>query len=338
MIRRTLACALLAPPLALACGGGDSPFDPTGTPFVVVEPPGAERTATNRSEADETGAAEPEPPGDGELVSLEWLAGGDFPSVPSAFVSPVQNAELRAAIQGALAGQEGRFSVIVHNLADGRYASLKAGDTYYAASLFKAAVLLEAYRQRDSGELDFAKEVEVTKAAAENDLGTLEYLEIEIGDKVTIGDAVKAMIVVSDTTLGNLVLEEVGYSNVDDTLREIGASTMTVSDTELPTTAADMAALVGAIARGDGVSEASRQEMLSLMAQEWFAEGVVAGLPAGTLYAHKTGSYTDATHDVAIVEGPAGPYLIAVLSDRSSEWEPIADVSAAVWQYFAENP
>ena len=63
--------------------------------------------------------------------------------------------------------------------------------------------------------------------------------------------------------------------------------------------------------------------------------GVVAGIPAGTAFAHKSGSFTDATHDVAVVEGPAGPYIIAVLSDRSSQWAPIASVSDAVWRYFA---
>ena len=96
-----------------------------------------------------------------------------------------------------------------------------------------------------------------------------------------------------------------------------------------------MYSVISAIATGDGVSEGSRQEMLSLMAQEWFRNGVVAGIPAGTPFAHKTGSFTDATHDVAVVEGLAGPYIIVVLSDRSSHWGPIASVSDAVWRYFA---
>ena len=78
--------------------------------------------------------------------------------------------------------------------------------------------------------------------------------------------------------------------------------------------------------------------MLSLMAQEWFTSGVVAGIPAGTPFAHKSGSFTDATHDVAVVDSPSGPYIIVVLSDRSYRWEPIASISAAVWAHFAGDP
>ncbi len=167
------------------------------------------------------------------------------------------------------------------------------------------------------------------------DLGTLEYLGIEEGDKVLLGEAVEAMIVVSDTALANLVLEEVGSANVDATIAEIGATVTSVGTRDLPTSAADMYAIISAIASGEGVSEASRQEMLSLMAQEWFRSGVVAGIPAGTPFAHKTGSFTGATHDVAVVGGPAGPYIIVVLSDNSYRWEPIAAISAAVWQYFS---
>jgi beta-lactamase class A len=78
--------------------------------------------------------------------------------------------------------------------------------------------------------------------------------------------------------------------------------------------------------------------MLSLLLQEGFRSGIVAGVPEGTPVAHKTGSYTDATHDVALVWGPGGPYIIAILTNRSYDWEPISAVSRAVWDYFAANP
>ncbi len=332
--------ALLVAPLVLAAcnGGGDpQPSDPTATPLVVLGTP----DASSPSPAASTPTADPTetPAPSGELISLDWLAdGAAFPAVPSPFAPPVDDPELLAAVEGALDGLDGGFSVVVHNLADGRYAAINPGTTYYAASLFKAAVLLEAYRQRDLGIIDFATELTVDEESVEYDLGTLEYLGIEEGDMVLLGEAVEAMIIVSDTALANLVLEEVGFANVDATLAEIGATVTSVSTRDLPTSAADMHAIIAAIATGQGVSEGSRQEMLNLMAQEWFRAGIFAGLPAGTLASHKTGTFNDATHDVAVVDGPAGPYIIAVLSDLSYRWEPIATVSAAVWDYFAGEP
>ena len=146
------------------------------------------------------------------------------------------------------------------------------------------------------------------------------------------------MIVVSDTPLALLMIDQLGSNNVDATLRSIGATVMTVNDSNLPTTAIDLAQLMTAIVAGYGVTTASRDEMLSLMAQEWYRDGIIAGVPAGTSVSHKSGSYTGAEHDAAIVWGPAGPYVIVVLTDGSGDWAPIAAVSAAVWQYFEANP
>jgi beta-lactamase class A len=245
---------------------------------------------------------------------------------------------LQAAVNGSLASFPGKASVVVHNLADGRYAAVNESEVYYAASTFKAAVLLEAYRQRDAGKLDFAKEVVVEDKYVMNDLGTLEYLEIAVNDRITIADAVRGMIVVSDTPLANLLTDQLGSNNVDATIRSVGASTMTVNDRALPVTALDLTQLMTAIAAGQGVSAASRDEMLSYLAQEWFTNGIVAGVPNGTTLAHKSGNLSGATHDAAVVWGPDGPYAITVLTDGSGAWSPISAVSAAVWHYFETSP
>ena len=274
------------------------------------------------------------------VVSLAWLDGAPaVPDLPSPFAGPATDAGLKAAIEGALAGREGSYSVVVHNLANGRYAELNADQVYYAASLYKLEVLLEAYRQRDAGELDFSRLLTVEKKYIELDLKTLELLEILEDDQVTVNDAVRAMTIVSDTPTASLLQDTVNPVRVDQTLAGLGLTGTQNANRDLPTTARDMARLLTAIAAGQGgVTASSQTEMLSLLLQEGFRSGIVAGVPSDTPVAHKTGSYSDATHDVALVWGPTGPYIIAVLTDRSYDWEPIREVSRAVWDYFAANP
>ena len=132
--------------------------------------------------------------------------------------------------------------------------------------------------------------------------------------------------------------QEVGCDAADQTLRSLGIQQTEFCNHDLPATASDMTTLLEAVAGGVGVSDASRNEMLSLMSQEYYRQGVIAGVPDGTFVAHKSGSYSGATHDVAVVWGPAGPYAIAVMSDQVSTWGTIAAVSAAAWAYFAANP
>lgn len=327
-------CALL---LAAACGGDAGEDAPT--PAVLTggpETPRPNRTATappTTAPGDETPTAEQtrEP----MVVSLDWLATAlASPSLPADFPPPAPDPDLLAVILEALARVEGEHSVVVYHLSRGSFAAVNDDHVYYGASLFKMALLLRAYQLRDAGQLDFEELLEVTEEYAAYDLGTLEYLEIEEGDMISVADAVKAMIVISDTPSAVLLQDKIGCPRADEALRNLGIENTRTCHRSLPATARDMALLMLAIAAGDGVSEESRLEMLSLLQQEGFRSGVPAGLPPGVVVAHKTGSFSGATHDVALVWGGSGPYIIAVLTDRSFDWQPIADVSRAVWQYF----
>ena len=280
------------------------------------------------------------PPRSPSVVSLGWLDNAPaVPLVPWPFAARSPDAGLHASIQAALAGREGSYSVVVHNLTNGRYAELNPDRVYYAASLYKLEVLIEAYRQRDAGELDLGRLLTVEKKYIDLDLQTLELLDILENDQVTVQDAIRAMIIISDTPTASLLQDTVNPVRVDQTLTALGLTSTENANRNFPTTARDMARLLTAIAAGEGgVSEASRLEMLSLLLQEGYRSGVIAGVSAGTPVAHKTGSYADATHDVALVWGPTGAYVIAVLTDRSYDWGPIREVSGAVWDYFAANP
>ena len=259
------------------------------------------------------------------------------PELPEEFAAPVPDSALQELIETTLAEYPGRYSVVVHNLADGRYAALNEQQVYYAASLFKLGLLLEVYRQRDAGEVDLAQILTLTAEHANHDFGTLELLDLQAGDTLTLLDAITAMIVVSDTPTAILVQDVVGTARVDVTLRSLGIEQTSFNVSGLPAVARDIAVLLEAIAAGEGVSEASRHDMLSVLLQERIRQGIPMALPVGTAVAHKTGNWTNATHSVAIVWGPAGPYVIVVMSDQPWTREPVVAVSGAVWDYFA-NP
>jgi len=269
--------------------------------------------------------------------SLEWLESTvNVPALPFPFAERAPNAELQNVIETALPNFSGEYSVVVYNLLDGRYAAFNQSKVYYGASLYKASLMYEAFIQRDRGDLDFETEVVLDGEYAAYDLNTLDFLGLAAGDVITIEAAIRAMTIVSDTSTAVLMQDLIGF-DADQTLLALGITDTQFFDSELPATADGMARLFAAIASGAGVSDASRLEMLNLMSQEHFGGGVVAAAP-GAAVAHKTGSFTNATHDVAVVWGPAGPYIIAVMTDASSDFGPVRDVAAAVGAYFEANP
>ena len=333
------AFALASVLVAAACGGG-------------AAEPGGDVGITPRPGAAQSPAGEPQPAATAatpaaavptvflpEVKSLEHLSAEvEVPPLPASFAPPRDDAALAALVRSTLGGFQGEYSVVVRNLEDGRSASLNAGRVYYAASLFKLALLLEAYRQQDAGEIDFSELLTLEKKYADYDLGTLEDLGLAEGDMLTVADAIRAMIIVSDTPTAVMIQDLVNPARVDQTLRSLGINDMSVTTYDLPTTAHDMALLMAAVAAGEGVSEESRREMLALLLQESIRDGIPSGAPPNSAVAHKSGNFTDATHDVALVWGAGGPYVIAVLSNRSWDSEPIRAVSRAVWDYFAAHP
>ncbi len=326
---------MLLPLAGAACASAEDRAEPGPTVQIIVgTPPPVVATPVEDAAFDE-GQGQGGTPA---LVSLDWLGQPvDVPPLP-AFAAPAADQGLGAAVQAALAGVQGQVSVVVHNLEDGRSAAVADREVYYAASTFKLGILYEVFRQRDSGLLDFATVVTLEQKYADNDLGTLELLDLKAGDTLTIGDAVRAMIIVSDTPTAVLLQDTVGGQTADATLRNLGIEDTSFNNRELPATAADMSVLLEAIVGGTGVSGDARFQMLQLLLQEGYKDGVAAGVPEGTAVAHKTGSYAYATHDVALVWGPAGPYTITVLTDQPNNWPLIAQVSRAVWDYFTANP
>jgi len=271
-----------------------------------------------------------------QIVSLGTLASVvPVPQLPQTLGPTRPDARLQELVSAALEGEEGTYSVVVRNLVDGRYAAVNPAHVHYAASLFKLAVLAAAYRERDAGRLDFQRLLVLEDRYVEHDLGTLELLGLEPRDQVSVADAIKAMIVVSDTPLALMVQDAVGAARVEALLRDESLEDSSIMTEGLPTTATDMARVLEAIATGKDFTEASREEMLSLLLQERIRSGIVAGVPEGTAVAHKTGVWSDATHDVGIVWGPGGPYLLAILSNRAWGWEPVVRLSQMVYQHLA---
>jgi len=82
------------------------------------------------------------------------------------------------------------------------------------------------------------------------------------------------------------------------------------------------------------VEAATSQEMVNLLASEEIDNGLKAGIPEGTLVAHKTGNWSNATHDAGIVYAPGAPYVIAILSEKAYETVLTAKLSAAVFEYY----
>ena len=280
-----------------------------------------------------------------DTVRIEALpvAGGDpatttphraVPDAPVQILTATDPA-LEQVVRTALGVRAEHYSVVVKDLAQGTGVMVDADREFYAASLFKLAVMYEAFRQAEAGQLSLTTEIEVTPEAMRENLGTLDKVPLKVGDRLTVGRLIELMVVFSDNSSSVLLRDVLGRPRIDETMRSLGLRTTSVSSPDLPTTAADMAILAEAIATGRGVGQAASREMTQMLRRQSVRGRIPAGLPPGVPVANKTGTWDNAGHDVAIVYAPSGTYLLVVLSDLTVRDDLIADLSRGVYGYYA---
>lgn len=374
-VRPTVGGLLCALALTAACGtSGGTPSTPTpdrqSTPApssaVTVEP-----IATPTS-LPATGIVRPHPPGPlpGELVdqtpasgectdpyvtptaSPEPLVTPDDPDATTTpqrifhptDVTPVATPELpdvttddelAQRVRDRLGDEASHYAVVIKDLDNGRGVDIDGDRVFYSASLFKLEVMFEIFHLRDQGLLALDEQYVPTDYYAGFGLGPRLVAQCQ---PVTIADALTAMMAISDNTAAVMLQDRAGAGNINNTMAELGLEqTQLTEDQSLPGTADDFARLLETIVRSQATSRDSSQAMADLMATETINDRIPRELPAGTLIAHKTGNWTDATHDAGIVYGEKSAYLMVLMSDLGFDSDASlveADVAKIAWDYF----
>jgi beta-lactamase class A len=287
----------------------------------------------------------------------------------TAFV-PLDAADLDDAIKPITEAHKGKVAVAVKNLATGERYELNGDEVMQTASLIKLAVMVEAYRQADEKKIDLGKMVTLTKDDKVPGSGILTSHFSE-GASFPIKDAVRLMMVYSDNTATNLVLDQIGVKNVNVMTAKLGfpetrinakvfkGSTTSVDPERSKkyslgsTTAKDAVGLLELIHSEKAASpEACKAMMANLKAND-DNQQLVRFLPPGTVVAHKTGSTNLVRTDAGIIFVPDAadkkkttPVAVCVLTNENEDqrWVldnagqlTIAKVGKAVYDYFSKK-
>jgi len=287
-----------------------------------------------------TEAAEPQCPIPYPAVTPPEDAEPPFRITPAAEVEPPPPYEplpferdetLEDLLREQLGDDVDSYGIVVKSIADSSGAAVNPDKLFNAASLFKVPIMYEAFQQRAAGIISFDAELVVTPYYDSFALGPRLTA---VCQSLTVGEALVAMMAVSDNAAAVMLQDLVGSRHVNASVAALGLTDTRLLEDDLPTTAQDMALLLEMIARGQVIDRAASQEMVNLMSLESLNDRLPALLPEGTLVAHKTANWSDATHDAGIVYSPEAVYVIAVLSEKEYEAKPIAELSRVVYEYY----
>jgi len=265
-------------------------------------------------------------------ILTAWALAGGAPSV-FADVPEDHRTTLESRLTPLIKAHRGEVAVAVKNLATGETFSHHADEPMPTASLIKFPVMVEAYRQASLKKIDLNTVVTLRKQDKVPGSGILTP-HFSPGAKFSLEDAVHLMIVFSDNTATNLVLDATGIGATAATMESLGYPNTKIHskvyrrDTSVfperskkfglgSTTATDMIRLLETLHRKELVNREASEAMLAHLRACDDKDKFPRFLPATTKIAFKTGSVDDARTAAGIIECPAGPVALCVLTNKN---------------------
>jgi len=212
------------------------------------------------------------------------------------------------ATASSLAGEIGLY---ILDTATGQEADFHADQPLEAASVIKIPIMVEAFRQKEEGLIDFDAPVTIRKEDKLPSCGALTYLHD--GVTVSVGDLVTLMIILSDNTATNLLIDRLGNVHINREISHLGLTGTKLNrklfQPELSrqgvqnyVTARDMGILLKAMLDGTLISADASKKMLEILGNQRLNGKMPFFLhDQGIKCAHKTGEDDGITHDVGII-------------------------------------
>lgn len=226
----------------------------------------------------------------------------------------------------------GTWGIVIEQLGSGERWSWHADRPFYAASLIKVPIMVTVFADVYEKKYALSDRLLVREEDIVGGAGVLQHLTP--GESYSIYDLVTLMIIQSDNTATNILIDHVGRERIRWVMKQAGMENscfynkLMVIPAELEgtnqVTAADMAELYRRLARGRLISYNSCLQMINILKRQQIRQSLPLYLPVpegeiiGTAplweLAHKTGTVSDNEHDTGILYVRQTAYVLCILS------------------------
>lgn len=247
-----------------------------------------------------------------------------------------QDKQLDKRIRAEVASFKGKVFLYAKNLETGEAYSFNGDERVRTASTIKIAVMIEAFARVAEGKAKWSDELVLTKAARYGGSGILP--ELSDGLRLTLQDAVRLVMVLSDNTATNMVLDHLTTDAVNDRMNTLGFKATRIMrrvggggesrEGKLgdnlkrfglgATTPQEMVQILEKLERGEIVSKDASGQMIELMKREQGRNSIGRNLP-GVPMASKYGALDALRSCVAILYTKQGRIAVAITVDEMPE-------------------
>ena len=198
-------------------------------------------------------------------------------------------------------------------------------EIFPAASIIKIPVMIEFFRQVERNKLSLEEKIILKEDDKAGGAGILFELHNEV--ELTLLDLVKLMIVISDNTATNILLDYTGFDGVNNLMKEAGMKSSCLrrkmmvpykEEQENLISVRDITMLMEQLVTGKLLSSEYTALSVEILKRQQYNEKIPLYLPEKLPVAHKTGEIEGVRHDVAAIYLPGRTYLFSVLTRNVS--------------------
>lgn len=234
-------------------------------------------------------------------------------------------------IRGALADFRGNVWIYAKNLDSNREYAWRADDQVRTASTIKLPIMVEVFAQVAANKINWTDEFTLAKNNRFGGSGVLG--EFSDGTKIDLKTATNLMIVVSDNTATNLILDKItteavnarmdalGLINIRS-LKKIGGGDSRAASDPLyklfgigTSTPRQMVKLLEMLEKGEAVSKDASAQMIGILRRQQYTNGIGRGLLDTVPVASKSGALDRLRSDVGIIYTRRGRIAMAITID-----------------------
>jgi beta-lactamase class A len=252
----------------------------------------------------------------------------------------------RTALEEVVLGYDGVAGAHVIDLTSGESWDVRGDVVFPQASAIKVAILLELFRRAEAEPGLLRKRVELTAAVRTGGSGVLHHLT-DGGSALSLEDHAIYMIVFSDNTSTNVLIDELGMDAINRLTASLGAPNTKVQrkmiqpeasarGDENISTPREAAMLMRRISTCDlPMSQASCGRVTEIL--EIPKTGPMrAPVPSNVRIAFKPGGITGVSTAWAFVQLRGRPYALAVMATYGGDGDAVVEgVSRAAYSYFS---
>jgi beta-lactamase class A len=264
-----------------------------------------------------------------------------------AALADVLRAKFAADLEEVARQADGVVGYVVIDVESGeRFARLE-GQQFPTASTIKLAVLYELLKQADEGRVSLDAVAPMDRAHAVPGGLLFELANPSLSPR----DLAVAMILQSDNTATNVLIDRIGMAAVNERMAALGLTGTRLRrrmidldaarrGDENVATPADLARLVLAFHRGDGLSASSKTRALDIL-QKPKPTPIRTGVPPGVVVASKSGELEGVRADAGIVYVPGRPYVFVAmgtfLQEEGAPSGPLEHLARISYEYFSRR-